>query len=194
MILLMMGPPGSGKGTQARRVAERFHLKHFTTGDMLREEIANHTAIGEQVQAAMDAGKFAPDHIVQHLVRDRLAKSHGNVLFDGYPRNLGQVEDLDEMLGDLGEKVDAIVVLDVPEGVLAQRIADRARAQGRPDDRADAFPQRWLEYTTKTLPAIDRYRGHPNFFRVDGTQTIETVFAEICKALDSAVAKQHSGL
>jgi adenylate kinase len=186
MIGIIFGPPGSGKGTQASRIEADSHLKHLSTGDILRSEVARGTETGKEVARIMAAGDLVPDdviiRIVQGIVRDPDVSS--DVLLDGFPRTLEQARALDSMLAQEGHRVDFVVALDVPENVLVDRILHRAQVEGRADDTRKAIAERMHEYHKLTEAVLDHYRqGGVRVVAVDGTGDVDDVFERIRRAI-----------
>ena len=186
MIGIIFGPPGSGKGTQAARIEAGSHLVHLSTGDILRSEVARGTETGKDVARIMSAGDLVPDgviiKIVQGILRDPDRSS--DVLLDGFPRTLEQARALHQMLAQEGHRVDFVVVLDVPEGDLVDRILHRGAVEGRSDDTRYAIAERMHEYHTRTEAVLDHYRkqGVPVNV-VNGVGTEEEVFDRIRPAI-----------
>lgn len=186
MIGIIFGPPGSGKGTQASRIEKEFHLVHLSTGAILRSEVKRGTEIGSEVARKMAAGDLVPDDIIVKIVRQLLPESEvgAGVLLDGFPRTLEQARALDEMLASEGHRVDVVVALDVPEGVLVDRILHRAAIEGRPDDTREAIAERMHEYHKLTEAVLDSYRRHGvRVVEVDGTGEPDEVFDRIRGAI-----------
>ena len=186
MIGIIFGPPGSGKGTQAARIEGEFHLTHLSTGDILRSEVARGTEIGLEAARIMSAGDLVPDgviiRIVQGILRDPDVSS--DVLLDGFPRTLEQARALEQMLGQEGHRVDVVVALDVPEGVLVERILHRAAVEGRADDTREAIAERMHEYHKLTEAVLDHYRRRAvRVVVVDGTGDVDEVFERIRRAI-----------
>jgi adenylate kinase len=186
MIAVIFGPPGSGKGTQAARIEDEFHLTHLSTGDILRSEVARGTDTGQEVARIMAAGDLVPDdliiRIVQGILRDPDASS--DVLLDGFPRTLQQAKALDQMLADEGHRVDFVIALDVPENVLVDRILHRAAVEGRADDTRDAIAERMHEYHKLTAAVLDHYRKQGVRVEVvDGVGDVDEVFERIRRAI-----------
>ena len=186
MIGIIFGPPGSGKGTQAARIEDEFHLTHLSTGDILRSEVARGTEIGLEVARIMAAGDLVPDgviiRIVQGILRDPNVSS--DVLLDGFPRTLEQARALDEMLGQEGHRVDFVIALEVPENALVDRILHRAAVEGRADDTRQAIAERMHEYHKLTEAVLDHYRRRGvRVIAVDGTGDVDTVFERIRRAV-----------
>jgi adenylate kinase len=186
MIGIIFGPPGSGKGTQAKRIQAGSNLEHLSTGAILRSEVSRGTETGQEVARIMAAGDLVPDGviigIVQRILRD---PSRGaNVLLDGFPRTLEQARALDQMLGQEGHRVDFVIALDVPEDLLVDRILHRAAVEGRPDDTRDAIAERMHEYHTLTEAVLDHYRKRQvPVIVVDGVGDVEEVFERVRPAI-----------
>ena len=186
MIGIIFGPPGSGKGTQAARIETDFHLKHLSTGDILRSEVARGTDIGKEAGRIMAAGDLVPDQLIVDIVRTRLpeAEAGAGVLLDGFPRTLRQAQALDSMLADEGHHVDLVLALDVPEQDLVERILHRAQLEGRADDTRDAISERMHEYHKLTEAVLDHYRKQDvPVEKVDGTGSPDVVFERIRRAI-----------
>jgi len=185
MRLVLLGPPGSGKGTQAGRLKESLHVAHISTGDLLRAEVAAGSALGEQAKAVMAAGKLVSDAILLGMLETRLAQSDvaSGFILDGYPRNLAQAHALDTVLAKIGQPLDAVVQLDVPNELLVQRLAGRAAEQGRADDTPEVIRQRLQVYEQATTPLIDFYAARRMLARVDGVGSLDDVLARITSAI-----------
>ena len=186
MIGIIFGPPGSGKGTQAAKIEDAFRLKHMSTGDILRSEVARGTPIGSEAGRIMAAGDLVPDGLIVDIVRGRLpeAESGAGVLLDGFPRTVGQAQALDNMLSDEGHNVDFVVALDVPEAELVDRLLHRAELEGRPDDTRQAIEERMHEYHKLTEAVLDHYRrqGVP-VKKVSGVGSPDEVFERVRRAV-----------
>lgn len=186
MIGIIFGPPGSGKGTQAGRIEREFELKHLSTGEILRAEVAHGSEIGKDVARKMAAGDLVPDDVIVNIVRKRLpdAEAGRGVLLDGFPRTLDQARALDEMLASEGHQADVVIALEVPEEELVERILQRAAIQGRPDDTREAIEERMREYHKLTEAVLDHYRRSGVAVRVvDGTGDPDAVFERIRGAI-----------
>jgi adenylate kinase len=186
MIAVMFGPPGSGKGTQASRVADRLTMPHIATGDMLRDEVARGTALGSEAEPIMRAGNLVSDDLVVRVIETRLAQPDAakGVLLDGFPRTVRQAKALDEMLTRSGKRIDVLVALRVPENVLRQRVLRRAEIEGRSDDTPEAFARRMTTYHAETEPVLEHYAGSgTRIVKVDGVGSIEDVTERIVSAL-----------
>ena len=186
MIGIIFGPPGSGKGTQAARIEREFKLKHLSTGQILRAEVAHGSEIGKEVGRIMAAGDLVPDDIIVSIVRQRLPESEAGpgVLLDGFPRTVEQARALDEMLAEEGHRVDFVIALDVPEDVLVERILRRAAVEGRADDTEAAIAERMHEYHKLTAAVLDYYRQNGVRVEVvDGMGEPDAVFERIRRAI-----------
>jgi len=186
VIGIIFGPPGSGKGTQAARIEKEFRLKHLSTGDILRAEVASGSPIGKEAGRIMAAGDLVPDELIVDIVRGRLpeAETGAGVLLDGFPRTVRQAQALDAMLADEGHALDFVIALDVPEAELVERLLHRARVEGRADDTRQAIAERMHEYHKLTEAVLDHYsrQGVP-VKRVDGLGSPEEVFGRIRRAI-----------
>lgn len=183
--LLIIGPQGSGKGTQGERIAQALGIPAVSTGDVFRANVKEGTELGLKVKAIIDAGDLVPDELTGAIVRDRLAQADaaGGFLLDGYPRNLGQVQDLDAFLADRDEALTAVVELSVPRDESIQRLALRAAEQGRADDNEESIAKRLAIYESETAPILDVYRERGIVDAVDGVGSLDEVFARIMDAL-----------
>lgn len=183
--LLIIGPQGSGKGTQGARVAEAFRIPAISTGDVFRANVKEGTPLGQQVQAIIEAGDLVPDELTGAIVRDRLSQDDaaGGFLLDGYPRNIAQVGDLDAFLDARDEPLTGVIELSVPREESIRRIAQRAAEQGRADDNDESIAKRLAIYESETAPILDVYRERGVAFEVDGVGTLDEVFERIITAL-----------
>ncbi len=190
MRVILMGPPGAGKGTQAARIAERFGIPAVSTGDIFRDNIKNRTELGQQVEKILASGAYVPDEVTNDIVRDRLAQpdASNGFLLDGYPRTTGQVDALDEMLAVAGHRLDAAVELTVDEDALVERLTNRAGEQGRADDSEEVVRERQALYRDETAPLIDLYHEHGVLLRVDGMGTVNEVTERVVRALEGVQA------
>lgn len=193
---LIVGPQGSGKGTQGVLVAEAFGVPQVATGDIFRENVKGGTELGKKVQAIIEAGDLVPDELTSELVRDRLEQpdAAGGFLLDGYPRNRGQVDDLDAFLGARGEALDAVIELVVPREESIARITQRAAEQGRSDDTEEIIANRLAIYERETAPILDVYRERGIVDEIDGVGSLEEVTARIFAALAArGLSVRHHG-
>jgi adenylate kinase len=185
MQLIFLGPPGSGKGTQAKLLGERLGVPAISTGDMLRDAVRWGTPLGRLAQAIMEAGDLVPDDLVIGLVRERIAlpDARNGFLLDGFPRTIEQAKALDRILEGNGASVDGVINLLVPEGTLVERLLGRAALEGRSDDRRETVAERLRVYGEKTAPLVEHYRGLGLLYDVDGSGSVEEVAGRIDRAL-----------
>ncbi len=206
MNLLLYGPPGSGKGTQAAMLHERFGIPHISTGDILRAEVKNGTPLGKQAQPIMARGDYVPDEIMIGIIRNRLAEpdTDNGFILDGFPRTIPQAEALDRLLTEIGKEFDRVVYLKVETPELVRRLAGRmtcpidqktyppgtrtcpndgATLVQREDDKPEAVQQRIEVYLSKTLPLLDYYRSRALVSDVEGVGTIEEIHSRVLKAV-----------
>lgn len=185
--LLIVGPQGSGKGTQGVRIAESFGVPVVSTGDVFRANVKDQTPLGVKVKAIIDAGDLVPDELTSEVVRDRLAQDDAaeGFLLDGYPRNTGQVAHLDEFLAGRGESLDAVILLDVPREESISRLSQRAQDQGRTDDTDEVIAKRLEIYERETAPIIDVYAERGIVDTIDGVGSLDEVNARIVAALEA---------
>jgi adenylate kinase len=185
MRLVLLGAPGSGKGTQASRLREHLQVPHISTGELLRAAVKAGTPLGLQAKAVMEAGSLVSDEIVLGMLEERLtAGDTGNgFILDGYPRNLVQANALDALLKKLDQPVDLAVQLDVDTELLIDRLAGRAQAEGRADDSPDAVRNRLKVYNDATAPVVDFYRNSGRLACVDGVGGMDEVFSRILSTL-----------
>ncbi|WP_137391464.1 adenylate kinase [Rhodoligotrophos defluvii] len=193
MNVILLGPPGAGKGTQAKLLEQQRGLKQLSTGDMLRAAIAEGTALGRKVEAIIARGDLVPDDVVVGIIAERIrAKDCAKgFILDGFPRNVAQAEALDAMLSELGLKLDAVIELGVDENILIGRIEKRASETAggpRADDNAEALKKRLAVYNEQTAPVAAYYRSRGVLRTVDGMADVETVNRQIGQVLDRARA------
>ena len=183
--LLIVGPQGSGKGTQGVRIADAFGVPAISTGDMFRAAVAAGSDLGNQVKALIEAGNLVPDELTSAVVAERLGQDDAanGFLLDGYPRNLGQVADLDAFLAARDEKIDAVIELNVPREESISRLTQRAREQGRTDDTEEVIANRLGIYERETAPILDVYRERDVVDTIDGVGTLDEITERIVAAL-----------
>lgn len=183
--LLIVGPPGAGKGTQAVRIAEQLGVPAISTGDIFRANVAEQTELGVLAKSYMDQGEYVPDTVTNDMVRDRLAADDARegFLLDGYPRTLDQVDALDGMLAELGTSLDCVLLLEVQTEEVIGRLVERGKEQGRSDDTEDTIRRRIEVYTEQTAPLIDVFEQRGILRRVDGMASIDEVTAALLEAL-----------
>jgi adenylate kinase len=184
--MILMGPPGAGKGTQARYVGDHFGIPAISTGDIFRANASQGTALGKKAQEYMDAGEYVPDEITNLMVRARIDEPDAapGFLLDGYPRTLAQVEELDGMVKHTGHALDAVVVLMVDPDELVSRLVQRAEVEGRADDTEDVIRRRQEVYLEQTEPLIEVYRTRGIVQEIDGIGEVPDVTGRIFAALD----------
>lgn len=186
MRLILMGPPGAGKGTQATFVAQHFGIPAISTGDIFRANVGQGTPLGLEAQKYMDSGEYVPDEVTNKMVRNRIDEPDAKpgFLLDGYPRTTAQVAELDGMISFTGHRLDAAVVLTVNAEELVQRLLQRAEKDGRTDDTEDVIRRRQEVYAEQTEPLIEVYRSRGVLVEVDGMGEVDEVTARIFAALD----------
>ena len=188
MNVLLLGPQGAGKGTQAKRIAAEYELPHIATGDMLRASISAGDPLG--VKAILDQGRLVPDDVMIELIRSRLAQPNAErgFVLDGFPRTMAQAEALDAMLREIDKRLDLVLELQVPDEVAVERLTRRAELEGRPDDTPEAIRRRLELYHEETEPLVEYYRSRGNVVGIHGDRSENQVFAEIQQALEQAGA------
>lgn len=190
MRIILLGPPGSGKGTQAARLVERYGIAHLSTGDMLRSAVAAGTPIGLKAAEIMERGDLVPDDVVIGVIADRIeaADCADGFILDGFPRTVAQAEGLSQLLGEKGIELDGVVELTVDEGALLARIENRARETGgaRPDDNPETVKRRLEVYRNQTAPVSDYYRAAGSLRSIDGMRSIDEVTDQILGHLEGS--------
>jgi adenylate kinase len=188
--LLLLGPQGSGKGTQARLVADAYDIAHISTGEMLREAIAAGDELGMRVAPIVEAGHLVPDQLMIDLIRERLGRpdAENGFVLDGFPRTPPQAEALDAVLRELGRELDLVLELQVPESVSVQRLVNRAAIEGRADDTPEAIRTRLALYRRNAEPLSEYYRARGILVAVHGDREVPAVFAEIQQAIERVEA------
>ena len=185
-----MGPPGAGKGTQARYVGDHFGIPAISTGDIFRANIKNETALGKQVKDILASGGYVTDEITNSIVQDRLFEDDAErgFLLDGYPRTAAQVDALDSILAKHDHKLEAVLELTVDEDAVVQRLLKRAETEGRDDDTEDVIRERQAIYRKETAPLSALYEQHGVLVKVDGMGTVDEVTERVVKAVDELSA------
>jgi len=202
MIVVFLGPPGAGKGTQAQRLAEEKGFIHISTGDLLREAVKKGTPLGKKAKEYMDRGELVPDHLIVEMIKEKIP-AEGNVILDGFPRTVAQAEALEAMLAGMGKLVDAVILFDVPDEVVIERLSGRrvdpktgkvyhikynpppegVEVIQRDDDREEVIKKRLEVYRKQTAPLIDFYREKGLLKVIDATKPPEEVYKELLKVL-----------
>jgi len=183
---LLFGPPGAGKGTQAKLLVEKFNFHHVSTGDLLRKEIAKGSELGLKAKSLIDAGNFVDDEIVVGMIESEIANNPkvSGFLFDGFPRTVAQAKILDQMLEKQGESVDKVISIIIEDKVVFERIQHRANIEGRKDDADPQIIQNRIDtYHAKTEPLIEYYKPQGKYNEIYGVGTIEEIFAKISEVL-----------
>ena len=186
MNLLVLGPQGSGKGTQASRLAEEREIPHVSTGDMFRAAIAARTPLGRRVEPILASGELVPDELTVALIRERLSEPDAirGFVLDGFPRNLAQAEALDAMLTEIDRELDLVLFFDLDQVTSTERLRRRAVIEGRDDDTPDAIARRLELYHEQTAPLVELYRASGRLVPIRAERTIDEVANEIAEALD----------
>jgi len=186
--IVLFGPPGAGKGTQSEKLIDGYQLVHLSTGDILRNEIANKTLAGLEAKKLMDQGLLVPDSVVIKMIEDRIdANRNANgFIFDGFPRTTAQAKALDEMLNRKNSSITMMLALEVDDVELKKRLISRGKESGRPDDQNEVVIGRRIEeYNTKTAPLKDYYSSQEKFFGINGIGSIDDIFKRLCKVIDA---------
>ncbi|MCU0348807.1 MAG: adenylate kinase [Saprospiraceae bacterium] len=186
--LILFGPPGSGKGTQAAHLVEKYQLLHISTGDMFRYEISNSTELGQLAKSYMDQGQLVPDSVTIAMLRKRVEDNPGvgGIIYDGFPRTVAQAEALDEMLAEMGTGISGLIALDVPDDEITKRILLRGQSSGRSDDSDEATIRKRIdEYKSKTTPVFDHYAKAGKSLKINGIGSVEAIFGQLCEAIDA---------
>ena len=186
MNIILFGPPGAGKGTQARYLVKQLNSFQISTGDMLRDEIQNDTEIGKKIINDMNDGKFVNDEIVNKLIKKAIfdPQKKNKLIFDGYPRSLNQAKNLDLLLDNSNQKIDHIIFLNVNKDTIIKRIKKRKMLENRSDDEFDTILKRYDTYMRTTKPVLDFYSKNNSFHEIDGSLEIEEITSKIDKILE----------
>lgn len=188
IYILFFGPPGSGKGTQASRLAAHLAIPQISTGDLLRSHVARASDLGKIARPIMESGALVPDDLVTAMLKERLGEKDaaGGALFDGYPRTVPQAVALDGILAGRGGRVDSVLFIDVPDAPIVDRLVKRAALEGRADDTPETIRERLRVYREKTAPLADRYRKAGVLVTIDGHRPIDVVAADVRAAVEGA--------
>lgn len=183
--LIFMGPPGAGKGTQAKIICSDYNIPQISTGDILRESIKNQTEAGLRAKKFMDAGDLVPDEVVIQIIKDRLKEPDckNGYLLDGFPRTIEQADALDHLLAEMQMKLDVVLNLAVPDEELLKRLLERAKIEGRADDNEETIKNRLVNYNKKTFPLLDYYKKKGLLKEIDGLGKLEEISKLIKKEI-----------
>ena len=185
--LILFGPPGSGKGTQAAKLVEKYGLVHISTGDLFRYEMGNNTPLGLEAKSYIDKGALVPDSVTIGMLKNKVDKHPGakGFIFDGFPRTTPQAEALDKLLDSMGQSVSALIALDVEDEEIVQRLLLRGKTSGRKDDANEAVIRNRIEvYKNETTPVYDFYDKSNKSMKINGLGSIETIFERLSAAID----------
>lgn len=187
--LILFGPPGSGKGTQAVKIASKYGLKHVSTGDILRDQIKKQTSLGLKVQSIMEKGELVPDALLIEILDNVIAENIYTVgiIYDGFPRTINQASELDRLLIFKNTKVTAVLSLDVSDPEVVARLLKRAQIEGRKDDTEEVIKNRLNIYKKQTLPLLKYYEEKNKLNTINGVGEIEEIFNDLCKAIEAAM-------
>jgi adenylate kinase len=186
--IVLFGKPGAGKGTQAEFLKEKYNLQHISTGDVFRYNLKNDTPLGKEARVFMDAGDLVPDELTTKMLIDEVNKhlDSNGILFDGYPRTIGQAEALDAFLPTIGAKVNATVALEADDNILVARLLERGKTSGRVDDQdEDKIRNRYQEYNEKTAPLMGYYKEQNKFHAVNGIGTVAEITERLTSVIDN---------
>ena len=191
MNILLLGPQGSGKGTQAKRIQAEYRIPHIATGEILRDTITNETELGLRVKPIVESGQLVPDDLMIDLIRERLGEDDAQegFILDGFPRTIRQAEALDEMLADIGRELSIVFGFQLDDEIGIERMRKRAAVENRKDDTPEAIAERLRLYHEQTEPLIDYYRARGNLIGIHADRTVEEVFSEIQEALEQTAAR-----
>jgi adenylate kinase len=189
--VLLLGPQGSGKGTQAKRIQAEYGIPHIATGEILRAAITNETELGLRVKPIVESGQLVPDDLMIELIRERLAEddAQDGFILDGFPRTLPQAQALDEMLAEIGRELSIVFGFQLEDRIGIERMRKRAEIEGRKDDTPEAIAQRLKLYHRETEPLIGHYRLQGNLVGIHADRSVDVVFSEVQEALEQTAAR-----
>ncbi|TXB62472.1 adenylate kinase [Phaeodactylibacter luteus] len=185
--LILFGPPGSGKGTQAAKLVAKYELLHISTGDLFRYEMGNDTPLGKEAKSYIEKGELVPDSVTVGMLRNKVEANPDvkGYIFDGFPRTTPQAEALDNLLSEKGQEVSRLIMLDVPDDELVRRLLERGKTSGRADDSDEGIIQNRIEvYKSETTPVFDFYDAKGKSVKVHGVGTIDEIFSRLCHEID----------
>jgi adenylate kinase len=186
--LILFGPPGSGKGTQATRLVEKYDLLHISTGDLFRYEIGNNTPLGLKAKSYMDKGELVPDEVTVGMLKNKVEANPGvkGYILDGFPRTIPQSEALDALMSEMGQSISKLIMLDVPDEELVKRLLERGKTSGRSDDLDENIIRNRIEvYNQNTTPVFDYYFNAGKSVKVWGVGSMDTIFERLCLEIES---------
>jgi adenylate kinase len=185
--LILFGPPGSGKGTQAAKLVEKYNLLHISTGDLFRHEMGNDTPLGKKAKSYIEKGELVPDEVTVGMLRNKVEANLEvpGFIFDGFPRTIAQSEALDELMEEKETTISALLMLDVPDEEIIKRILERGKTSGRKDDQNEETIQNRIDvYKSETTPVFDYYKQKDKAEKIDGVGSIEEIFDRLCASID----------
>ena len=185
--LILFGPPGSGKGTQAAALTVKYDLLHISTGDLFRFNLKNNTPLGEEVRTYMDKGELVPDELTIKMLKAKVEENPNvdGFIFDGFPRTIPQAKALDKLLAGMGEEISKLIMLDCPDNELVKRLLNRGKTSGRVDDqKEEIIRNRLIEYNEKTIPVFDFYRESGKSIKVWGLGALSTIHERLSLEID----------
>jgi len=185
--IVLFGPPGSGKGTQSEKIIDKYGLTHFSTGDMLRAELAAETELGLQAKSIMEKGELVPDEIIIGMIRNKISEESDarGFIFDGFPRTVAQAGALDSLLDELGTKIDVMLGLEVERQELIDRLLKRGQEQGRADDNLETIENRIKVYEDQTSPVMGYYESQGKYRGVNGVGSIDDIFGGLTGIIEA---------
>jgi adenylate kinase len=191
--IVLFGPPGAGKGTQSEKLIQKYGLTHISTGDLLRSEICNNTALGLEAKKLMDEGQLVPDDVVIGMIDNKINanKQAAGFIFDGFPRTVAQAKALDKLLEKDGTAISAMIELEVDREELVSRLVKRGETSGRSDDYEVTINKRIVEYENKTRPVAEYYAAQGKLFKVHGIGEIDEIFSNVCNTVDGICMKNE---
>ena len=194
MNVLLLGPQGSGKGTQAKRIEAEYGIPQIATGDMLRAAIEQGTELGRRVKPILESGQLVPDHLMIDLIRERLGQpdAEGGFILDGFPRTTRQADALDAMLDDIGRGLSIVFEFQLPDDIARERLLRRSELEGRADDTPEAIAKRLALYHDQTEPLVGHYRLRGNLVGIHADRSIDEVFSELQEALEQTAARSST--
>jgi adenylate kinase len=186
--LILFGPPGSGKGTQAAKLVDKFNLLHISTGDLFRYELGNNTPLGQEARKYMDRGELVPDSVTIAMLRNKVEANPevSGYIFDGFPRTIPQCEALDELMGEMDQEISKLIMLEVPDEEIVSRLVKRAQTSGRADDGDESIIRKRIDvYKKETTPVFDHYNQIGRSIKIKGVGQIDEIFGRLCSEVET---------